>query len=428
MNYISRLNVGVLLLGLAWCSACGDTTSDTYVPADPLNYRLDYVIRPDSATGTVAVTLQLSQARFLLRKLRMRLNPAISDLEGDGDISISGDNVVWTPPQAGGEISWRVAVSHRRNGDGYDAWLGSDWGLFRAEDIIPRAATRTLKGARSETWLELLLPGDWSAVTQYFDDDGVMRVNNPARRFDQPTGWIVLGDLGVRRDTISGVRVAVAGPVGHKIRRMDTLALLNWTLPELARLLPDLPPRLTIVSAGDPMWRGGLSAPQSLFIHADRPLISENATSTLLHEVLHMALGLSAGDGYDWIIEGLAEYYSLELLQRSGTISQQRYTQARSDLTDWAKSATSLCKATSTGATTALAVGIFAKLDREVREATKGAASMDDVTRQLTRLDGRIDLEQLLAIANEISGVKPDALHIDRLPGCRTLQAGSQKL
>ena len=235
---------------------------------------------------------------------------------------------------------------------------------------------------------------------------------------------MVLGELGVRRETISGVRVAVAGPIDNGVRRMDTLALLNWTLPELARLLPDLPSRLTIVSAGDPMWRGGLSAPQSLFIHADRPLISENATSTLLHEVLHLTLDLSAESGYDWIIEGLAEYYSLELLHRSGTISQRRHEQAKTDLAAWAKNAKNLCQGSSTGATTALAVGVLADLDTELRQLTASMANLDDVTRQLTQINGRIDLEQFTAIASEIASANPDTLHIDKLPGCRTLQAG----
>jgi len=428
MNYISRLNVGILLLSLAWCSACGDTTISDYVPADPLSYRLDYGVRPTADTGTVAVTLKLSQARYLLREMRLRLNPLISDLDGDGALSIDGDSAIWRPPENGGTLKWQVAVPHRRNGDGYDAWLDNHWGLFRAEDIIPRAATRTLKAAKSETWLRLELPGGWTAVTQYFDQDGAFRVDNPRRRFDQPSGWMVLGELGVRRETISGIRVAVAGPIDNAVRRMDTLALLNWTLPELSRLLPALPPRLTIVSAGDPMWRGGLSAPQSLFIHADRPLISENATSTLLHEVLHLTLGLSAASGYDWIIEGLAEYYSLELLRRSGTISDKRYTRAKADLAAWATNATELCKGSSTGATTALAVGVFSELDKEIRKLSAGTATLDDVTRRLVLTDGRVDLAQLTMIASEIAGedaaANLDTLHIDKLPGCRTLHAG----
>jgi len=424
MNCISRLNVCILLLSLAWCSACGDTTIGDYVPADPLSYRLDYGVRPTPGTGTVAVTLKLSQARYLLREMRLRLNPMISDLDADGVLSIDGDTAIWRPPENGGTLKWQVAVPHRRNGDGYDAWLDNHWGLFRAEDIIPRAATRTLKAARSETWFRLELPDGWTVVTQYYDQDGAFRVDNPQRRFDQPSGWMVLGDLGVRRETISGIRVAVAGPIDNAVRRMDTLALLNWTLPELSRLLPALPPRLTIVSAGDPMWRGGLSAPQSLFVHADRPLISENATSTLLHEVLHLTLGLSSARGYDWITEGLAEYYSLELLRRSGTISEKRYIQAKADLATWAKTATELCDNSSTGATTALAVGVLTDLDKEIRSLSAETADLDDVTRRLVLIDGQVDLAQLTAIAAEFAAANLDALHIDRLPGCRTLHAG----
>jgi len=73
-----------------------------------------------------------------------------------------------------------------------------------------------------------------------------------------------MGKLGVRRERVAGVRVAIAGPEDQQIRRLDMLALLNWTLPELARIVPELPPRLTVVSAGEPMWRGGLSGPQSI--------------------------------------------------------------------------------------------------------------------------------------------------------------------
>ena len=71
------------------------------------------------------------------------------------------------------------------------------------------------------------------------------------------------------------------------------------------------------------MWRGALSAPQSLYVHAERPLLSGNATSTLLHEIVHIGLGLADERGADWIVEGLAEYYSLEVLRRSGTISEE---------------------------------------------------------------------------------------------------------
>jgi len=411
----------MLLVCAATCAACGTQVADPHTPTDPLSYRISYIVEPHPAEGAVDVTLRLSQSRSLLRELTMRPDDRISKIEADGNLVSDDTGIHWNPPQSGGTMSWRVAVANRRNGDGYDAWLGVDFGLFRAEDVIPRASSRTLKGATSETWLSFQLPPKWSVVTQYFSEGGQIKVDAPERRFDQPSGWFVLGSLGVRREHIAGMRVAVAGPVGHAVRRLDTIALLNWTLPELARLLPELPPRLTIVSAGEPMWRGGLSAPQSLYLHAERPLISENATSTLLHEVLHMSLGLTSRDGYDWIVEGFAEYYSLQLLHRSGTISDSRFAAAQADIADWAKTASNLCGPTSTGATTALAVTVLDALNKEILEKSAGESSLDDVARELWRLDEKADLALLIAAARKLIGHKPDALHSDMLPGCRTI-------
>ena len=421
MNCIPSLNVPVLLACVATCAACGTQVADPHTPTDPLTYRISYTVEPQPAEGAVEVTLRLSQSRSLLRELTLRPDDRISKLEADGNLVSDDTGMHWSPPESGGTMSWRVAVANRRNGDGYDAWLGVDFGLFRAEDVIPRASSRTLKGAASETWLSFQLPPTWSVVTQYFNDGGQIRIEDPDRRFDQPSGWFVFGDLGVRRERIASMRVAVAGPVGHAVRRLDTLALLNWTLPELARLLPELPPRLTIVSAGEPMWRGGLSAPQSLFLHAERPLISENATSTLLHEVIHMSLGLTSRDGYDWIVEGFAEYYSLQLLQRSGTISNARFAAAQADLSDWAKSAGNLCGPTSTGATTALAVTILDALNKEILEKSAGESSLDDVARELWRLDEKVSLDHLNAVVEKLTGHETDVLHSENLPGCRTI-------
>jgi hypothetical protein len=408
--------------------ACGTQVSDPYSPSDPMRYRVDYLIEPRPAGGNALVSLQVTQSGGLLRELTMRMGARYSQIRADGQLVVDDSVVRWRPPAEGGQIAWRVNIPNRRNGGGYDAWLGMDFGLFRAEDIIPRAASRALRGARSESWVSFGLPATWSAVTQYFNDSGQLRIDNPERRFDQPTGWIVMGDLGVRRERIAGMRVAVAGPVDHSVRRMDTLALLHWIVPELARLLPELPSRLTIVSAGDPMWRGGLSAPQSLFLHAERPLISENATSTLLHELMHMSLGLRAHDGYDWIVEGFAEYYSLELLHRSGTISSTRYATAIADLAEWATQAENLCGPASSGATTALAVGVLAALNEEIVSTSNDDASLDQVARELWKLDAKVDISSLESAVETVTGHKPDALHSTRLPGCRTIASASQAL
>ena len=404
--------------------ACGGPSAEDPDERAPGIYEIVYRVSPQPAQAGVTVELELRQPRSLLRQVRFRAPEGrFNNFTGDGKIERDGKVLSWSPPEKGGKLRWEVSVPHRRNGNGYDAWLGENWGLFRAEDIIPSAATRTLKAAESATRLAFDLPSGWSVVTQYADDDGQVRISHDRRRFKQPKGWIVMGDLGVRRDEIAGVNVAVAGPVDNGVRRLDMLALLNWTLPELARVVPELPPRITIVSADDPMWRGGLSAPASLYIHSTRPLLSENGTSTLLHEIMHIVLDFDSDHDHDWIVEGLAEFYSLELLRRSGTISAERYKRARKAQKDWSASSDRLCGGPSSGATTALAVSVFVDLDREIRRKTEGASSLDDLVAAVMATTGNVDVDTLDRLSSGLIGENPDALHINKLPGCRKMSA-----
>ncbi|HNP34466.1 MAG TPA: hypothetical protein PKK10_01325 [Woeseiaceae bacterium] len=420
-----RLDLRRALFPALFCAALLTVPPGTAAAADAepkLGYTLDYTLTPVPDTHHVRVRLLLGQERALLREMRFDQS-GISDLTGDGQVSKDGKQIVWNPPANGGELAWTIAVKNRRGDSKYDAWLGQDWGLFRAEDVVPRAATRSLKGAYGKTELEFKLPKGWSVVTEYRERDGRISVSGKNRRFIQPSGWIVMGELGVRREHIAGTRVAVAGPMGEDVRRMDMLALLNWTLPELARILPAPPERLTIVSAGKPMWRGGLSAPQSLYIHADRPLISENGTSTLLHEVMHVAMRTTAEPGYDWIVEGFAEYYSLVLLARGGSITMPRFHTAIQQQRDWSKSADELCADASTGPRTAKAVVVFYELDQEIARASRGKYSLDDVLGGVLESGKPLNLDLLSKLAGELIGGKPDALHSKELPGCAKLRA-----
>jgi hypothetical protein len=141
----------------------------------------------------------------------------------------------------------------------------------------------------------------------------------------------------------------------------------------------------------------------------------------LLHEVVHVALGGGAGIDVDWLAEGLAEYYSLQLLRRSGSLTAKRYQRAMERQKEWGESADSLCGGSSTGATTALAVTVLATLDQEIRTSSDDDASLDDVLQQMLRSNTPLSLESLTETAAGLLGKKPDALHIDKLPGCRKL-------
>ncbi len=400
-------------------AGCGLATGDAEAAEPARIYDLEYVVTMDPAAGGALVQLSLEQDDAYLRELDMSLlGGRLSDVAGDGEVSVRDGRAVWRPPKNGGKLRWFASLEHLRDEDEYDAYVTDDWALFRGEDIVPSAVTRTLKRARSRTWLEFRMPHGWSSVTPYAGTNDRYEIDNPERRFDTPTGWIVLGHLGVRYDTISGIRTKVAGPVNQGVRRIDMLALLRWTLPELLRILPDFPHRLTIVSAGDPMWRGALSAPQSLYLHAERPLISENGTSTLLHEVVHVGLGVGAGHGADWVVEGLAEYYSLEMLRRSGTIGGRRYELAREGLAEWGRDVENLCTRHSSGSRTARAVTVLARVDAEIRDKSGGRGSLDDVLAALAESGRNVTVAALREAAAAAAGEPVEAL--GDLPGCET--------
>jgi hypothetical protein len=261
-------------------------------------------------------------------------------------------------------------------------------------------------------------PDGWSFISAYpkaADDEEWFLVDRSDRRFDRPVGWMAAGELGVRWGTIVGRKVAVAGPLGNGVRHLDILAFLRWNLPELVRVFPDFPGRLLVVAAGDPMWRGGLSGPNSLYIHADRPLISGNGTSTLLHELVHVAQGYRAESDEDWIVEGIAEFYTLEILHRSGTISTARYERGFDKLDRWSTDVETLQAERSSGARTAKAVSVMRQLDAELRQRSGGKRSLDDVARQLAEDGAPVSLERLRAVSSKLAGAPLDAISPERL-------------
>lgn len=413
-----------LFLLLVLLAACGMPAENSSAETDTGIYELRYVLTPVPSSGKLRVQLVVGQSAHLLREIRFQFDAArYSGFQGRGELQVEDGALRWYVPDDGGTLSWEVNARNRRNDSGYDAYLGKDWGLMRAERVIPRAITRTRKGSSSETTLVFKLPDGWSAVTQYREREGEFRIDNPERRYDEPSGWMVMGNLGVRYDRAAGTRLVVAGPEDNGVRRLDILAFLNWTLPEVARLAPGVPERLTVVSAGDPMWRGGLSASQSLYLHAERPLLSENGTSTLLHEVLHVSFGLRAEAGFDWIVEGLAEFYTVTILSRSGGLSFSRTSKAFESIAKWGLESEVLCEDPSGGARTARAVTLFRALDDELRTASDDEYSLDDVLERLANYDDRIDLEVLVDASTAVLGQKPDTLHSEALPGCPTLPA-----
>ena len=347
-------------------------------------YGAAFHARFDPKLGVVEACITIDQDGGELLVLNLAA-PGVrfSGFVGDGEVERNGERLRWRVPRQGGALCYRVVVDHQRNGT-FDARLTERWAIVRLGDVFPPARARSKVGAASVSTVVLDGPEGWSFETRYGPADQPRLVVNPHRRFDRPTGWAIAGELGIRREQIAGRRIAVAAPSTQqdsRLRRLDTLAFLRWTLPTLVEVFPGFPDRLLIVGASDAMWRGGLSAPGSLYIHAGRPLISENGTSSLLHELVHVAtVAPSTAARDDWVVEGLAEYYSLETLRRSGGISQRRFDGTIDKLAAWAKRENGGPAEPSTGADTAWAV---LKLRALAHELADSGANLDVVVRRL---------------------------------------------
>jgi hypothetical protein len=400
---------------LACCAASG---SDLLAQQERHHYGLHYDLRLKAGKDRADAAITLDQRiKDNIWSMRFRINPARhTDFHGDGAVVADGHYLTWTPPETGGRLSFQVAVENRRPNGRYDAMMTRDWAIFRGDDLFPPARTEQHDDAEADATLHVQMPKGWSFVSPYRETaDHTYEIEHEHRSFDRPTGWMAAGRLGVRRERIAGVRVVVAGPLGHGVRRLDMLALLNWTLPRARRLIPNMPERLLVVSAGDPMWRGGLSGPSSLFIHAERPLLSENGSSTLVHELVHVITRLDGERGGDWIVEGIAEYYSLKLLWRSGTLTDQRYKQAFRKLQEWAKQAERLDVEVAHGPITARSVGIMRDLDHEIYRKSNRQKSLDDVVGLLVAKQQKLSYDRFQQAVVEIMGERPESLNESRL-------------
>lgn len=371
---------------------------------------LDYHVRflPDTEQAEVSLTLE-DGAQVISLAFNLGEQAAYSDFKADGQWTQNSSELgTWQPGKGKSTLSYRVRINNERSPGRFDARITPDWALLRGDDLVPAVKLRQEDKTELVSRLQFDLPKGWKSVETGWPRIGKnkFRIDNPQRKFDRPTGWMVAGKVGTRRAKLGETDVAIAAPVGESMRRMDVMTLLTFVWPHAQDVFPRDPAKLLIVGAGDPMWRGGLSAANSYYMHTDRPLVSENGTSSLVHELVHVFSRIRARDRSDWITEGLAEYYAIELMRRAGGLSEERYQKIREQLIRWSKPVDSLRTNNSSGPVTARAVLLLQELDREIRQATKGTTqprSLDDVTRGLMRLD-KASTKDFIEISENVMG------------------------
>lgn len=394
-DHLAKLLVGIILIASAlliirpvW--AGNDHIYDVHITA---------VVEPGE--GEALVTIDIPRSH-LINSMRFTMPESqYSMVDGDGKLTREGSTLTWDPPNAAAQLSYRVQLNERKGGSDtdpvYSRFVGSDWALIRGDDLVPSVSTSTVKRAskpESSTNLTFILPKSWRTAVGGWErlnqeklagkNQITFRIDNPERLFDRPTGWFALGKLGTRREQIADTLFYVGAPRGSEMERLTTLAVVTGVLPKLQALVDTPPAYLTLVSAGEPMWRGGLSGPNSLYLHEDRPLISENGTSTLVHELFHSVTRIRGkADNDDWIAEGLAEFYSFDALFRAGLLTPQRRQLVIEKLRAWGMDVKSFRKEKSRGEVTAAAAVWFAQL-----HAAFGADAdtvLDELVKELAR-------------------------------------------
>src|SRR3546814_13572937 len=101
--------------------------------------------------------------------------------------------------------------------------------------------------------------------------------------------------------------------------------------------------------------------------------------------MVHVVTGLRAVSGDDWIVEGIAEYYSMVLLNRSGMLSDARLARGIEWMRNHGKVVKHLHNSHSSGPRTASAAACLAALDPEVRQRSGGTHTRDGVAKELLK-------------------------------------------
>ena len=382
-----------------WCSALLLAVALLFAPPvhaaghyDAL-FRLE--IHPDSPVARGSLTIKQNSPLLLSMRLNMPEN-RYKLLKADGGSTRDGRYVLWNPAGSGvSRLEYEVELTQPR-GRAYDALLTKDWALLRGDDVFPAAQTKEVDAAASRSRVDLRVPDGWKKVTSFKRQrDGSWTIDNPDRLFDRPTGWILVGRLGIKRETIAGLPITVAAPIGARAQRVTMLAMLRWNLGWMLEQTPAVPERLLIVSGADPLWRGGLSAQTSLFLHADLPLISNDGSSPLLHEVAHVLYPVNAAEEEDWIDEGVAEFIGLRAMRETGTLSQARYEDSIAYFRRRGDRVKSLLSADSRGAVTARAVALLHDLDEEMQLASNGRHDIMSLMRAMMESDEPLTLRAL---------------------------------
>jgi predicted metalloprotease with PDZ domain len=400
-----------MAVGLAALCVASFSLPRAGVAAPAETFSIDYVVTIGHEAAVAHVRWELSGIEEI-HHIELRFDPRrIDHLEGSGRLEPTPAGTVrWTPDAPYAHLAYDAVIDHvRGQHHRYDSYMGPDWVATRARDLFPRTVVdwspRGNTKPKSRARLIFRLPSGWQSATAFpAVSKNVYRLDQPGKVLDRPRGWFALGKIDVAHQEIGGTMLQVARAPGSALNAGGLFQFLEATLPALQKLLGTTVEALLLVSAPDPMWRGGLSGEQSFFVHGDRPLRTPDKTSPYLHELFHVLQPFKVAADADWIEEGLAEYYSLELQRRAGLVDAAAYVRALGYFQRFGLWNVNLTQQRDNAATNNSAPLVMYALDQRIQHATAGKRRLDDVVTQLAAQRGSVDTQRFQESVQEVAG------------------------
>ena len=209
MSFLRLLSV--LLLGLSSLAA-------PVMAAKKIRVDLTYDVRFQPEAGYADVAMIVEKGEMVVSfDLNLGKRGDYSEFKGNGEISQNGDRLLWKPSPGVAKLTYRVNLTHPRDNGKFDALMTPDWALFRGDDLIPAGDLVQQDDVLLVSRLQFQLPKGWNSVETGWPLVGkqLFRIDNPSQMFDRPTGWIVAGKIGSRRDQLGDANVSVVAPVGE---------------------------------------------------------------------------------------------------------------------------------------------------------------------------------------------------------------------
>ncbi len=354
-------------------------------PPEEYSFAIDYAVTvPRPGAKVLRVRWDLSGAEEI-EVFRLRANERFSGFRASGALQVQGNTILWLPGGPYGHLEYQVAVDQPRGAKGFfSSYAGPHWIVARSRDLFPRIAItyqpRSSRRPRSRARLRFHLPAGWESAAPHVEvGANEYALRGTGRVLERPRGWLALGELAIARQDIDNVLVRIARVPGSQLDPDKAFALLGDAIPRLRKIFGSGGDQLLIVSAPDPMWHGGLSAYRSFYLHGDRPLRTPDKTSPLLHELFHVLQPFRVTPDADWLGEGLAEYYSLELQQRGGFLTRSGFRKGIEYFSRYGQWQLDLTQQHDNAATNNSAPLVLYVLDHRIQRATSGRKRLDDV-------------------------------------------------